>query len=60
MLTIRREAPEDIDAIRHVNEQAFGRATEADLVDQLRSRGVLTISLPPRMARLSGILPSAR
>jgi len=45
MLTIRREAPEDIDAIRHVNEQAFGRATEADLVDQLRSRGVLTISL---------------
>lgn len=45
MLTIRREAPEDIDAIRQVNEQAFGRAVEADLVDQLRNRGVLTISL---------------
>jgi len=45
MLSIRREAPEDIDAIRHVNEQAFGRVTEADLVDQLRNRGVLTISL---------------
>jgi putative acetyltransferase len=45
MLIIRREAPEDINAIRHVNEQAFGRAVEADLVDQLRSRGVLTISL---------------
>jgi len=44
-LTIRREAPEDFDAIRHVNEQAFGRAVEADLVDHLRSRGVLTISL---------------
>ena len=45
MLTIRREAPEDIAAIRHVNEQAFGGATEADLVDQLRSHGVLTLSL---------------
>jgi len=45
VLTIRREAPEDFDAIRHVNEQAFGRAVEADLVDHLRSRGVLTISL---------------
>ena len=44
-MTIRREAPEDFDAIRHVNEQAFGRAVEADLVDHLRSRGVLTISL---------------
>ena len=45
MLIIRREAPEDTDAIRQVNEQAFGRANEADLVDQLRSHGVLTISL---------------
>jgi len=45
MLTIRREAPEDTDAIRHVNEQAFGRANEAGLVDQLRNHGVLTISL---------------
>lgn len=29
MLTIRRETPEDIAAIRYVNEQAFGQNEEA-------------------------------
>ena len=45
MLSIRREIPEDIDSVRYVNEQAFGRKKEAELVDKLRNRGVLTISL---------------
>jgi putative acetyltransferase len=36
MLTIREERPEDIPAIRRVNQQAFGQAEEADIVDSLR------------------------
>jgi putative acetyltransferase len=40
MIRIREERPEDIGAIRKVNEeaftQAFGQAHEADLVDRLR------------------------
>jgi len=31
--------------IHHVNQEAFGRNQEADIVDKLRKRGVLTISL---------------
>ena len=45
MPVIRREAPQDVSAIHHVNKQAFGRENEAKLVDKLRNRGVLTISL---------------
>jgi len=45
MLTIRQETPEDIDSIRYVNEQAFGQKEEAELVEKLRNRGVLTFSL---------------
>jgi putative acetyltransferase len=45
MITIRPEMPEDIPAIRRVNEQAFDRAEEADLVEALRRRGVITLSL---------------
>jgi putative acetyltransferase len=36
MVTIREERPEDIPAIRRVNQQAFGQADEADIVDALR------------------------
>lgn len=43
--SIRKETPEDITVIRQVNEQAFGRAGEADIVDALRRRGVVTLSL---------------
>jgi putative acetyltransferase len=42
---IRPERPGDADAIRHVNERAFGQAAEARLVDALREAGVLTLSL---------------
>jgi len=35
----------DAPAVRHVLEQAFSRAQEADLADRLRERGVFTLSL---------------
>jgi len=45
MLTIRSEIPENIDSIRFVNEQAFGSKEEAEIVEKLRNRTALTISL---------------
>jgi len=45
MLTIRQETPEDIAAIRYVNEQAFGQNEEAELVEKLRNRAALSLSL---------------
>ena len=45
MLTIRSETPEDVDSIRYVNEQAFGQKEEAELVEKLRNRAALTLSL---------------
>ena len=45
MSTIRPELQEDRASIHYVNQEAFGRNQEADLVDKLRERGVLTISL---------------
>lgn len=51
MITIRDETAADRDAVRHVNEQAFGRADEADLVDALRAGGYVQVSL---VAQLDG------
>ena len=45
MIIIRRERPEETSAVRRVNEQAFGQRAEADLVDALRQRDELLISL---------------
>ena len=45
MIQIRPEQPDDIAAIRQVNERAFDGLTEADLVDLLRQRGKVTLSL---------------
>ena len=45
MLTIRPETQEDETPIHYVNQEAFGRNQEADLVNKLRKRGVLTVSL---------------
>ena len=45
MPIIRRETPEDKAAIRHVNEEAFGQKEEAEIIEKLRNRGVLTLSL---------------
>jgi putative acetyltransferase len=38
------ERPEDYAAIRHVNERAFNRPDEADLIDRLRAEGVVLAS----------------
>jgi putative acetyltransferase len=43
-MIVRCEYPEDRAAIRFVNEQAFSRGDEADLVDDLRNQGVVLVS----------------
>lgn len=43
-MPVRSERPEDCAAIRLVNEEAFGRRDEADLVDRLRAQGVVLAS----------------
>jgi putative acetyltransferase len=43
-MIVRGEYPEDCDAIRFVNEEAFGRRDEADLVDALRVEGAVLAS----------------
>jgi len=45
MIIIREERPEDVVGIRQVNEQAFGSPVEANLVDLLRTRGKVSLSL---------------
>jgi putative acetyltransferase len=45
MILIRTETPEEIAAVRVVEEKAFGRPAEADVVDRLRARGAVTLSL---------------
>ena len=42
---IRQETPADLDSIRTVEEAAFGRSAEADLVDLCRQRGKVSLSL---------------
>jgi putative acetyltransferase len=44
-VTVRPETPEDIESIRDVNEQAFRQGDEAEIVDRLRKRGAITVSL---------------
>lgn len=44
-MNIRQEKPEDIPDIHFVNEQAFGRPDEARLVDLLRAKDKITLSL---------------
>ncbi len=44
-MIIRPEEPQDIAAIRFVNEQAFGGVGEANAIEALRDRGAATLSL---------------
>ena len=44
-MTIRFEGADDREQIRAVNESAFGRADEADLIDNLRAEGAVLLSL---------------
>ncbi|HET9694956.1 MAG TPA: N-acetyltransferase [Steroidobacteraceae bacterium] len=45
MIEVRVERPDDVAAIRGVNERAFGASVEARLVDQLRASNKAMISL---------------
>jgi putative acetyltransferase len=45
MITVRHETADDAPAVRELNERAFGGTAEADLVDRLRERGAVTLSL---------------
>jgi putative acetyltransferase len=45
LIIIRPEKPDDVAAIRIVNERAFGRPAEAELVEALRAHGKATLSL---------------
>jgi len=38
MFSIREEKPEDVTAIRLVNECAFGQSEEANVIDKLRRK----------------------
>jgi putative acetyltransferase len=42
---VRDEQPRDREEVRKVNEAAFGRSDEADLVDRLRVEGAVLLSL---------------
>ena len=44
-MEIREERPEDIAAIRDVNNRAFGQEQESNIVDALRSNGGVLLSL---------------
>jgi putative acetyltransferase len=44
-LLIRDEQPRDREQVRKVNEAAFGRSDEADLIDRLRVEGAVLLSL---------------
>ena len=45
MPVIREEIPEDYEPIRNLNRLAFGGNEEAELVDRLRSTGIVVASL---------------
>lgn len=45
LITIREECPEDIIAIRDVNQQAFGQHQESQLIDDLRANKGILLSL---------------
>jgi putative acetyltransferase len=44
-IDVREERPGDVDAIRDLNQRAFGQNQEADIVDALRSNGGALLSL---------------
>ena len=45
MVEVRNEQPEDIDAVRLINDQAFGQPEEGLIVDKLRNScdGILSL-----------------
>jgi putative acetyltransferase len=53
VMLVRNERPEDCAAIRLVNEEAFGRHDEVDLIDRLRAQGVVLASF---VAEVEGMI----
>ena len=45
MICVREEGPDDIDAIRRLNEKAFGQLAEANIVERLRKNCPHLLSL---------------
>jgi putative acetyltransferase len=45
LITIREERPEDVEAIRAVNQETFGQPQEGQLIDALRANGGVALSL---------------
>jgi putative acetyltransferase len=45
MISIRQEQPEDIAAVREINETAFGKPVEAGIVDSIRAACADALSL---------------
>lgn len=45
MIAVREERPEDLDAVREVNDQAFDQPLEGRIVDALRAHGACRLSL---------------
>jgi putative acetyltransferase len=45
VIVVREERPGDREAVRHVEEAAFGRSDEADIVDALRGDPAWALSL---------------
>jgi len=45
MVLVREETPEDIGAVRNINESAFGQPAEASIVDKLRANCADILSL---------------
>ena len=45
MVEVRIEQPDDIDAVRLVNDQAFGQPGEGRIIDRLRKdcKGILSL-----------------
>ena len=53
-VVVREERPEDIEAIRALNQQAFGQPQEGRLVDALRANGGVLLSLVAIVAGRGG------
>ena len=45
LIEVRREQPDDLQAVRDVNQRAFGQRLEGDLVDALRTNQGVLLSL---------------
>jgi len=52
-MLVRNERPEDHATIHLINEEAFGRRDEADLVDRLRAQGAVLATL---VAEFDGLI----